>query len=131
MNNVSLVGRLTRDVDAKYTTDGKAVSTFSIAIKNPFKPDNPEYVNIVVWGKTAEFCNQYLSKGRLVSVNGRLQTSSWDDKDSGKKVYKTEVVADTVQGLDRAQESTPVAPAVDNAPPADGDMDYDPFRDDD
>jgi single-strand DNA-binding protein len=130
MNNVSLVGRLTRDVDAKYTTDGKAVSTFSIAIKNPFKPDNPEYVNIVVWGKTAEFCNQYLSKGRLVSVNGRLQTSSWDDKDSGKKVYKTEVVADTVQGLDRAQESTPVAPAVDNAPPADDYMD-DPFRDDD
>lgn len=112
MNNVTLIGRLTRDPELRYIPNsGTPVSTFTLAVdKNLSKEKKAEmeaknsptadFIRIVVWGKQAENCANYLKKGRLAGVNGRLQTGSYDDKD-GKKVYTTDVVAGNVEFLDR------------------------------
>lgn len=114
LNRVMLIGRLTRDPELRYTPSGTAVCSLAIAT-NRFTTDPSgerkevaEYHNVVAWNsgtrKLAELCGQYLQKGRLVYVEGRLQTSSWDDKETGQKRYKTEVNAQDVQFLDRAGE---------------------------
>jgi single-strand DNA-binding protein len=98
---VILVGNLGKDPEVRYTPGGQAVANFTIATndnwtdKSGQKQERTEWHRIVVWGKLAELCSEYLSKGRQVYVEGRLQTRSWDDKD-GKKQYMTEVVADDV-----------------------------------
>ena len=111
MNNVVLIGRLTRDPELRYIPNsGTAVSTFSLAVDKNLSKDKKaemesknqptaDFIRIVVWGKTAENCANFLTKGKLVGVNGRIQTGSYDDKD-GKKVYTTEVVANTVEFLE-------------------------------
>lgn len=103
LNRVVLVGRLTRDPELKYTGTGIAVCSFTLAINRPFKNaegnNEADFINIVVWRKPAENTAQYTKKGSLVGVDGRLQSRSYDDKD-GKKVYVTEVVADSVQFLE-------------------------------
>ena len=110
MNNVVLIGRLTRDPELRYIpVSGTAVSTFSLAVdkglsrekKQEMESKNQptaDFINIVVWGKTAENCANYLVKGRLVGVQGRIQTGSYE-KD-GIKRYTTEVVATTVEFLE-------------------------------
>lgn len=102
MNRVDLVGRLTRDPELRHTTSGRAVCQINLAINRSFTNQSGEreadFINVVVWDKQAENVGKYVSKGRLVSVEGRLQTRSYDDKD-GKKVYVTEVVAQSVQFL--------------------------------
>lgn len=102
MNRVDLVGRLTRDPELRHTTSGRAVCQISLAINRTFTNQNGEreadFINVVVWDKQAENVSKYVTKGRLVSVEGRLQSRSYDDKD-GKKVYVTEVVANNVQFL--------------------------------
>ena len=102
MNRVDLVGRLTRDPELRHTTSGRAVCQINLAINRTFTNQNGEreadFINVVVWDKQAENVSKYVSKGRLVSVEGRLQSRSYDDKD-GKKVYVTEVVANNVQFL--------------------------------
>lgn len=104
VNKVILIGNLGRDPELRYTQGGSAVAQLSVATtrtytnRNNERVDETEWHRVVVWGKQAEFCNQYLTKGRQVYVEGRLQTRSWDDKD-GNKRYSTEVVADTVQFL--------------------------------
>ena len=102
MNRVDLVGRLTRDPELRHTTSGRAVCQISLAINRTFANQNGEreadFINVVVWDKQAENVSKYVTKGRLVSVEGRLQSRSYDDKD-GKKVYVTEVVANSVQFL--------------------------------
>lgn len=109
VNKVILVGRLGSDPEVRYTQQGSAVANFNIATsenwtdKNGEKQEKTEWHKIVVWGKVAELCSQYLSKGRQVFVEGRLQTRQWEDKDGGKR-YTTEVVANTVQFLDRGQD---------------------------
>lgn len=102
MNRVDLVGRLTRDPELRHTTSGRAVCQINLAINRTFTNQNGEreadFINVVVWDKQAENVSKYVTKGRLVSVEGRLQSRSYDDKD-GKKVYVTEVVANNVQFL--------------------------------
>ena len=102
MNRVDLVGRLTRDPELRHTTSGRAVCQINLAINRTFTNQNGEreadFINVVVWDKQAENVSKYVTKGRLVSVEWRLQSRSYDDKD-GKKVYVTEVVANNVQFL--------------------------------
>ena len=103
MNSVSLIGRLTRDPDVRYTAGTQmAVCRFSIAIDRPPRQNGEkqtDFPNIVVFGKQAESCERYLAKGRLVGVQGRIQTGSYTNKD-GATVYTTDVVADRVEFLE-------------------------------
>ena len=96
MNKVFLIGRLTRDPELRYTGSNTAVATFSLAVNRPFTNQAGEreadFINIVVWRKQAENVCNFLDKGRLVSVDGRLQTGSYTDKD-GNRRFTTDVVA--------------------------------------
>lgn len=97
INNVTLQGKLGKDIDLKYTQSGKAVGTTRIAVERDFKNTNGEketdWVNIVFWGKTAETVSNYFRKGDEILVVGRIQTRSYEDNSGGRK-YVTEVVAD-------------------------------------
>ncbi len=103
MNKVTLIGRLTKDPELKYTPGaGTAVTTFSIAVDRRFTKDGQkeaDFIPIVVWGKQAESTAQYVTKGKLIGVAGRIQTRSYDAKD-GSKRYVTEVIAEEVQFLE-------------------------------
>lgn len=107
MNKVFLIGRLTKDPEIRYTTNGTAVTSFTIAINrkvlNQQGEREADFIPVTVWSKTAENCHKYLAKGRQVAVAGRIQTGSYDAKD-GTKRYTTEVVGEDVQFLDRAPE---------------------------
>lgn len=109
MNRVDLVGRLVRDPELRYTTSGMAVCQITVAINRTFTNQTGEreadFINVVVWDKQAENVNKYVTKGRLVSVEGRLQTRNYDDRD-GKKVYVTEVVASRVGFLESKKDET-------------------------
>jgi single-strand DNA-binding protein len=104
VNKVILIGNLGADPEVRFTPGGQAVANFRIATneswtdKNQQKQERTEWHRIVVWGKLAELCGEYLKKGRQAYVEGRLQTREWTDKE-GKKNYTTEVVAQTVQFL--------------------------------
>lgn len=119
LNRVTLVGRLTRDPEQKFTSSGIAVCTLSIAVDRFTKDDQGKYetdfFNLVAWRRTAEFAAQYLQKGRLVSVDGRLQTRSWEDEKSGQRRTVVEIVAENLQGLDKPRESS--APPHPAGPP--------------
>jgi single-strand DNA-binding protein len=101
MNKVLLVGRLTRDPDLRTLPSGKHVTTFTVAT-NEYRGQNAgertEYHAIVAWDRLAEICGQFLGKGQLVDLEGRLQTRQWDD-DAGKRHWKTEVVANSLEML--------------------------------
>ena len=103
MNRVVLVGRLTRDPDLRYTPNGVAVSNFTIACNRSFKTKDGEqeadFINCVAWRKTAESLANYQKKGNMIGVDGRLQSRTYDDKD-GKKVFVTEVLAESIQFLE-------------------------------
>ena len=103
MNNVSLVGRLTKDVELKHTGSQTAVATGTLAVNRQFKNANGEreadFINIVAWRKTAETIANYTSKGSQIGITGRIQTRNYEGND-GKRVYVTEVVAETVMLLD-------------------------------
>jgi single-strand DNA-binding protein len=104
VNKVILIGRLGQAPEVRYTASGAAVANFSVATneswvdKSGQKQERTEWHRVVVWGKLAELCNQYLAKGRQVYLEGRLQTRQWQDKD-GQTKYTTEVQAQTVQFL--------------------------------
>jgi single-strand DNA-binding protein len=104
VNKVILVGNLGKDPEVRYTQTGSAVANFSIATSEQWndrdgkKQERTEWHNIVVWGKQAEHCGQYLSKGRQVYIEGSIRTRSYDDK-SGNKRYITEIVAQRIQFL--------------------------------
>ncbi|MBL9038711.1 MAG: single-stranded DNA-binding protein [Archangium sp.] len=104
INKVILIGNLGADPEVRFTPSGSAVANFRIATneswvdKNQQKQERTEWHRIVVWGKLAELCGEYLKKGRQCYVEGRLQTREWNDKE-GKKNYTTEIVANTVQFL--------------------------------
>lgn len=110
INKVIIVGRLGRDPELKYTPSGMAVCTFSVATSERWKDkdgkdqERTEWHRIVVWSKLAELCNQYLSQGKQVFIEGQLQTRSWDDKE-GQKRYVTEIIAKSVQFLGDRPES--------------------------
>jgi single-strand DNA-binding protein len=102
LNRIILIGRLTKDPDLRYTQSGKAVTNFTIAVDRPFKNANGEkeadFINIVVWGTQAENAANYLSKGKLVAIDGALRIRSYDGQD-GQRRWVTEVVADNVRYL--------------------------------
>jgi len=99
MNKIILIGRLTKDPDLRYTPNGAAVCSFTLAVDRPFSQGGErqaDFINIVVWNKAAENCAKYLAKGRQAAVEGRLQIRSYDGND-GQKRWITEVVADRVE----------------------------------
>ncbi len=102
LNKAIVVGRLTHDPENRTTASGQSVANFSIATNRIWtdqsgnKQEAAEYHNVVVFGKLADICTQYLSKGRLVLIEGRIQTRSWEGKD-GNKRYRTEIVAENMQ----------------------------------
>lgn len=108
INNVVLVGRLTRDVELRYTGSGTAVGNFTIAIDRPFKNASGEketdFINCQAWRKTAEAIANFTKKGSLIGVQGRMQTRNYENNE-GQKVYVTEVVAENVRFLDSKNNS--------------------------
>jgi len=105
-NRVILLGNLTRDPEVRYIPSGTAVASFSLAVNRKYKQgdetkDEVSYIDIIAFGKTAENCGQYLNKGDAVLIEGRLQQRRWDDKDSGQKRSKVEVVVQTVNFMPR------------------------------
>ena len=105
LNKVLLMGNLTRDPEVRYTPKGTAVTELGIAVNRIYTGENGEkreevtFVDVTVWGRTAENVGEYLKKGRPVFIEGRLQLDSWEDKQSGQKRNKLKVVADNVQFL--------------------------------
>jgi single-strand DNA-binding protein len=101
LNNVVLIGRLTRDPELRYIPESQnAVATFTLAVDRPFsKEKQADFIRITVFGKQAENCERYLAKGRLTAVQGRIQTGSYKNKE-GVTVYTTDVIADRVEFLE-------------------------------
>jgi single-strand DNA-binding protein len=110
LNKVMLIGNLGADPEIRYTPSGAAVANFNMATKAQWttkegeKQDKTEWHRIVAWRRLGEICGEYLHKGSLVYIEGRLQTRSWEDRD-GNKRYTTEIVAQGMQMLDRAGQS--------------------------
>ena len=109
MNIAILIGRLTKDPELRYIpSTGKAVATFNIAVDRAFITKDgqkqTDFFNIVVWGKTAENCANYLAKGRLAGIKGQIQNRSYDTQ-AGEKRYVTEIIADSVQFLEKASSN--------------------------
>lgn len=120
LNRVTLIGNLGKDPEMRYTANGKAVTTFSVATSTRYDgKETTEWHSIVAWEKLAELCGEHLGKGRKVYVDGRIATRSWD-KD-GQKHYRTEIVANQVLFLDRAATDAPYTP------PGEFDVDDLPF----
>ena len=105
VNKVILVGNLGRDPELRNTPSGQTIAKFSVATTRKWRSrdgerqEQTEWHNIVCWGRQAEVAGQYLSKGRQVYIEGRLQTDSWEDRETGKKMYRTEIVCDNFQML--------------------------------
>ncbi len=128
LNRIVLIGRLTREPELRFTSTGTAVANFTLAVDRQ-RPNSQgereaDFIRIIVWGKQAETCSNYLGKGRLVAVDGRLQISKYQDKE-GQSRTSAEVVAENVRFLDRPREgagTVPGVPAVDagnDFPPGD------------
>jgi single-strand DNA-binding protein len=113
VNRVVLVGRLTKDPEMRYTPQGIAVAQLGIAVNRFSKNEQGEYetdfFNVVAWRRTAEFASNYLKKGRLISVDGRLQQRRWVDQATSQNRSVVEIVADSIQGLDKRDESEPMS----------------------
>jgi single-strand DNA-binding protein len=111
LNRIQLIGRLGKDPESKFTTTGKKVTTFSLAVSNRWKDKNgegresTEWVNIEAWGRLGEICQEYLKKGSLIYVEGRLKTDRYEDK--GETRYYTKIVATTLQFLDKKPAEEP------------------------
>jgi single-strand DNA-binding protein len=110
LNKVLLIGNLGSDPEVKTTGGGQTVATLSVATNERWtdaggmKQERTEWHKVVVWGRQADFCGQYLTKGCTVFIDGRIQTRSWDDKD-GQKRYSTEIIANTIQVVSGKQSN--------------------------
>ncbi len=119
LNRVQLIGRLGKDPESKFTPTGKKVAHFSLAVSNRWKDksgetkESTEWVNIEAWGRLGEVCQEYLKKGSLVFLEGRLKTDKYEDK--GETRYYTKVVALTLQFLDKRPAEEPMM-SVDEDP---------------
>jgi len=125
LNRVTLVGRLVRDPELRTTSAGKSVVSFSVAVNKRVKAQDgteADFFRVTAWGQTAEYVNTYLTKGRLVSVDGRLETKKWTDQ-SGNNREQVEIVADNVNGLDRPRDDSQTNQQTTDAGA------YDPFGD--
>jgi single-strand DNA-binding protein len=129
LNRVILIGRTTKDVDLRRTTSGTAVSTFTLAVENRFVQkdgqNTADFISCVAWNNTAEFLDKYVKKGSLVSIEGRIQTRNYDNKD-GNRVYVTEVVVETLKSLGSGSRNTErTGNNFDGYEPSTSGMDYD------
>jgi single-strand DNA-binding protein len=112
LNRVQLIGRLGRDPETKFTPTGKKVTTFSLAVSNRWKDksgetkESTEWVNIEAWGRLGEVCQEYLKKGSLIFLEGRLKTDKYEDK--GETRYFTKVVAQSLEFLDKRPAEEPM-----------------------
>ena len=126
INTVTIVGRMTKDCDLKYTPNGKAVGNFTLAVNRPFKnaqgQQEADFIMCQVWGKSAENLANYMKKGSQVGVVGRINTRNYENSE-GKRVYVTEVVADQVAFLESKGQSNNQSNNQQQKPPAD-----DPFK---
>ena len=131
MNKVIIIGRLGRDPELKYTPSGQPVCNISVASDESYKDKDGKKVELTEWHRVqlwrhqAEFAGKYLSKGRLVLVEGKLQTRKWEDKDKITR-YVTEIIARNIQALDSKRDGGVPAPSDQDAPP-DFQMDDAPF----
>lgn len=134
LNKCMVIGHLGRDPEMRYTANGSAVTTFSVATSRRYtsngeQREETEWFNVVTWNRLAETCAQYLTKGRLVYVEGRLQTRSWDDQQTGQKRYRTELIAEEVKflggGRDGGGGAGGFAPGMAVGPDSEGDIDPD------
>jgi single-strand DNA-binding protein len=122
LNKVMLIGRLGADPEFRVTLNGSSVVTFNLATdeiykdKNGQKIERTEWHRIVAWDKLAETCKQYLTKGKLIYVEGKLTTRSWDDKETGKKNYITEIVATDMTMLESKGERSASSPPTASMP---------------
>jgi single-strand DNA-binding protein len=138
LNKVLLIGNLGKDPEVRFTSSGQAVASFSLATSEKFKgksgewEERTEWHNITLWGKLAEIAGEYLSKGKTIYVEGRLQTRKWQDK-SGNDRYTTEIVGDKMQMLsgkgernsgDSDSSSRENSPGYEEPPPLDDDIPY-------
>ncbi len=128
LNKVMLIGRLGSDPEIRYTQDGTPVANFSLATDSPIKRGDQwetetEWHRIVAWRRLAEICHEYLGKGRLVYVEGRLRTRSWEDRD-GNKRWTTEIIAKDIQMLESrsAAEGAGGGPDIQPAGPPEEDI---------
>jgi len=107
INKVILVGRLGKDPEVRSTPGGQTVTKFTVATDERFtdksgeKQERTEWHNVVAWARLGEICGQYLRKGKLVYIEGSIRTDSWDDKETGQKRYRTEIIARDMKMLDR------------------------------
>ena len=109
LNRIDLMGRLTADPELRRTNNGKAVTSFTLAVDRDFGDKETDFIECVAWQNTAEFVSKYFTKGRMAVVSGRLQIRSWNDKD-GNKRKTAEVVADNVYFGDSKKDSAPSIP---------------------
>ena len=127
LNKAMIIGNLVRDPELRQTPTGQTVCSFDIATNRVWltpsgeKNQKVEYHRIVAWGKLADICGQYLSRGRLVFIEGRIETRSWQDKETGVKRYRTEIVAESMQmgprpGEREERPKTETQPAVEEEP---------------
>jgi single-strand DNA-binding protein len=121
INNVVLIGRLTRDVELRYTPSNVAVATFNLAVNRNFKNQDGEreadFINCVMWQKSAENLANWTRKGMLIGITGRIQTRSYENQ-QGQRVYVTEVVADNFQLLESRNKSANHSSMDEQMPPA-------------
>ena len=106
MNKIILLGRLTKDPEVRYTPTNKVVAQFTLAVDRPYSKDKQreaDFIPVVIWGKQAEICGNYLSKGQRVLVEGRLQIRSYEAKD-GQKKYVTEVITEHFEFIERREQ---------------------------
>lgn len=121
LNRVEIIGWLGKDPETRYTPQGSAITKFSVAASRRWRTqegedrNDTEWFNVVAWNKLAETCAQYLQKGARVYIEGRLQTRSWDDQQTGQKRYMTEVIANDMIMLDSRGDRMGTAPAYDEA----------------
>ena len=121
INNVVLIGRLTRDVDLRHTSQNQAVGQFTLAVNRNFKNQKGEYdadfINCVIWGKSAENLANWAKKGNLVGITGRVQTRNYENQ-QGQRVYVTEVVAESFQLLEKRDNSANQNSMAEQMPPS-------------
>ena len=136
VNKVILIGNLGRDPEIRYTTSGQAVANFTLATteghtnKEGERQEYTEWHRVVAWGRLAEICGEYLTKGKMIYVEGSLRTRSWEDKE-GKTRWTTEVIARTMQMLSPAGGKPDTTSASEGQAPEDFDIDEDSFNSDD
>ena len=109
INSVVLSGRLGSDPDVKYFDSSKVKASFTIAVDNPYKKDEPDWVSIIAWGKTAETIANYARKGHMIGIVGRLETQSWDDRNTGEKKSRLVANADRVNLMTSKREAEAMA----------------------